>query len=146
MSNALIQQNQFIEIAERVSRGEITTSDDLVKLYGCNQMQAIALLGNKNFISTVAKISKAKAMLAWHSKAMPKLFQLLDDKDPKIAMQAMKMVGQYTDSIKGSGLDININLEGLVKAMEESKPSNNLKNDDMSNVIDITEFRRVMNE
>lgn len=136
-----------VEIAERVSKGEITTADELAEQYGVTYTQAVSLLGNPQFITIVSSISKAKAQLAWHSIAVPKLIAMLKSEDDKVSLQAMKMLGQLTDNTKGADFNINISLEKLVRDAETEKPvSNNLKPEDVDNVIEITNFRKVMEE
>lgn len=145
MSEALQKKSTQLEIAELISRGELSSADEISDMYGVSFQQAVSLLGNSNFIALVQGISKARATLAWHSKVIPKVIQMLDNPDPKIQIQAMKLLGQITDSVKGGDFNININLENLVRQFtdsdEKSKASNNLN----KTAID-AEYERVMAE
>lgn len=140
---SLEKKSVQVEIAELASRGVITTADDIVEKYGVTFTQAITLLSNPKFIALVAGISRANATLTWHSKVMPAICRMLDHPDPKIQLQAMKMLGQITDSLKGGDFNIHINLESMVKQFSDEKQgsSNNLNEVTME-----AEYKRILEE
>ena len=139
----LVKRNNASQIAILVARGKVKTADDLMKRYDCSFEQAIQLLSNPKFIRLVAGISLAESKLAWYGSAVPKIIEMIDSEDKKIAMQAIKLLGQTVEALKAGGsLEVNINLESLVKEF-----SSNLKKDDgLDNVVELEEFRRVINE
>jgi hypothetical protein len=145
MNTALAKKSVQVEIAERVSRGDLTSGEQIAEEYGVTYQQAIGLFTNPNFTALVAGISKATAKLAWHGKVIPKIIKMLDNDDPKIQLQAMNLLGKITDSIKGSDFNISINLENMVRQFsdqdEKSKTSNNLNEAVME-----AEYKRILNE
>lgn len=122
MSKELTKKGTQIEIAELVSRGRISGPRDLVKRYKVTYTQAALLLSSPNFIALVSAFSKARSHTAWHSKAIPQIIKMIDNPDPDISLRAIKLLGQITEAVKGSALDININLESLVKQFAENSP------------------------
>ena len=144
MKQELTKRDVQVEIATLIVRGDISSADELAERYGVPFAQAIKLLSNSQFIALVSGISRANAFLAWNGRAMPRLISMLSSADDKTALAAMKMIGQYTDSIKGGNLEININLESMVHQLEaEKNVSNNLNSLDQD--FEDAEFRRILN-
>lgn len=129
-----------VEIAELITQGKVLTVDDIVSRYNVTYVQAVNLFSNQKFIQLVSLFSKAKTQMAWYGEAIPRLMEMIKSRNDKVAIQAIKMLGQITDSIQGGDFNININLEGMVKQFEEN--SNSL-NPDLEDVVHEAEFSRM---
>lgn len=143
MSKEIAKKGTQIEIAELVSLGKITDPEDIVRRYKVGYAQAAGLLGNPSFIALVSAFSKARTQLAWHAKALPRIIEMIDDPNPDIALRAMKLLGQITDSVKGADMNININLESMVKQFTD--PNKKAANDLHDTAID-AEYQRILSE
>lgn len=143
MSTELTKRSVQVEIAELITQGKVITVDDIVSRYNVTYTQAVNLFSNQKFIQLVSLFSKAKTQMAWYGEAIPRLMEMIKSRNDKIAIQAIKMLGQITDSIQGGDFNININLEGMVKQFEES--SNSL-NPDLSDSIHEAEFHRIFED
>lgn len=143
MSKEIAKKGTQIEIAELVSLGKITDPEDIVKRYKVGYAQAAGLLSNASFIALVSAFSKARTQLAWHAKALPRIIEMIDDPNPDIALRAMKLLGQITDSVKGADMNININLESMVKQFTD--PNKKAANDLHDTAID-AEYQRILSE
>lgn len=134
-----------IQIAEQISQGLITGPDDLVKLYNVKYHQAVLLLSSPNFIALVSAFSKAKTHMAWHAKALPRIIEMIDSPNPELAMKAMKLLGQITEAVKGADININFNLEQMVKQYAESSPHKKAAKNMDDTVMD-AEYQKILNE
>jgi hypothetical protein len=143
MSKEIAKKGTQIEIAELVSLGKITDPEDIVRRYKVGYSQAVGLLSNPSFIALVSAFSKARTQLAWHAKALPRIVEMIDDPNPDIALRAMKLLGQITDSVKGADMNININLESMVKQFTD--PNKKAANDLHDTAID-AEYQRILSE
>lgn len=145
MSKELTKKGTQIEIAELVSRGKVSEPEDLVKRYKVTYAQAVMLLSSPNFIALVQAFSKARSHMSWHAKALPRIISMIDSLDPDISLRAIKLLAQITESVKGAHLDVNINLEAMVKQFAESNPQKKAGNDLHDEAIE-AEYRKILNE
>lgn len=112
-----------IEIVSRISQGEITTADDIVKDYNVSYDLAIAFLNDNQTIQLLQGFTKANTNLLFHTKGVKLLTELLESEDEKTQLSALKVLGSISNNLKSNGADVNvnINLESLIGN------SNNLK-------------------
>lgn len=146
----LVQQEQTLtplmknedlkkEICLAISSGICTVPEDLVNLFNITYEQSITLLSDPSFLSQIKKQTQAKLQLTFHTTIPTKLNDIIKNGDNKESMQAMKLAAQLTDNLKNVGTDVNINLnlESLVKEAEKSV-NNPILNRDLE-----AEFRKV---
>ena len=109
-------------VVKSIALGECSVPEDLVREFGLTYEQSISLLSDPNFLSTLSMYTKARLSLSFHSLAVGKLQEIIQDDDPKIAIQAIKLSAQLTNNLKGNNTDVNINLnlENLVKETEKN--------------------------
>lgn len=110
-------------IAESMSAGQCTTISDLMEMFDLTQYQATELLNDVSFLTSVSKMSKAKAKMFFHSKGIGKLIDIASSEDNKAALAAMKMVMEYTGEVQKKGGDVNVNvsLENHIREQEEKE-------------------------
>ena len=132
MSNLnLVKQNKEIleskqlelEIVKSISLGECTIPEDIVTKFNIPYEQVITLFSNPNFTNLIANYTKAKLSMNFHTKAVPRLMNIVDSEDNKESITAIKLLAQLTQNLKGvqsTDVNINLNLESLVKESEKS--------------------------
>lgn len=143
MGNFIENKSLKLEIVSRISNGEITTADDIVRDYNVTYELAIAFLSDNNTIALIQNYTKAKTNLLFHTKGINKLTELLDSEDNKEVLSSLKLLGQLSNNLKSNGADVNvnINLESLIgnsnnlKSVNESKELENLFKD--GNIIEV---------
>lgn len=136
------------EVCSAIAQGQCTVPEDIVNLFNISYDQAITLLNDPTFLSQIKKQTQAKLQLTFHTTIPNKLNTIIRDGDNKESMQAMKLAAQLTDNLKNVGTDVNINLnlENLVKEAESSNErilgaERNVK--PVNNPILNTEYRKV---
>lgn len=130
-SPILLQQEFRKEVCNAISQGLCTVPEDIVNLFKITYDQAMTLLNDPTFLSQIKKQTQAKLQLKYHTTVPQKLEEIIDNGDNKEKLQAIKMYAQLTDNLKNTGTDVNINLnlENLVK--EAEKPINRLNDLDI---------------
>jgi hypothetical protein len=122
----IIQNSEFRkEVCTAIAQGLCTVPEDIVNLFNITYDQAITLLNDPTFLSQIKKQTQAKLQLKYHTVIPNELSKIITNGDNKEKLQAIKMYAQLTDNLKNTGTDVNINLnlENLVK--EAEKPINN---------------------
>lgn len=131
-SNLLLMKNEQLkaEIVKSIALGECSIPEELVEKFGITYENSIALLSDPQFLSTIVSFTKAKLNLTFHTEGVKKLQEIVKDNDPKIAIQGIKLAAQLTNNLKSVGTDVNINLnlEDLVKSSEKNITPQNLSN------------------
>lgn len=112
-------------IIEAMVSGSCTTVDDIVEQFNLSTYSAVALLNDNEFLVTVSQYSQAQAKLYFHSKGIKKIMRIADEGDDKTSIQAIKIIGEYSNDLKKKSGDINVNvsLEQQIR-MEEEKEKN----------------------
>ena len=122
-SNIIPSKNEILkaEIVKSISTGESTVPEDLVNNFNISYDQAISILSDPQFLSNLKNYSRAKMSMHFHSKGIAKLQEAVECEDIKTAIQAIKLQAQLSDNLKSAGTDVNINLnlEQMVKATEK---------------------------
>lgn len=110
-----------MEIIEAIASGSCVTESELMSQFGLSFYQCTLLLSDPGFISILSNFSKARANLAFHTRGVGQMIDNLSHPDPKVNLQAVKLLGQYTGTLKSKESDVNINvsLEHLVKESEK---------------------------
>lgn len=118
-----ISNDLKLQIAESISAGVNTTISEIMEQYDLSQYQATELLNDTTFLTSVSKMSKAKAKLFFHSKGIGKLVELADGENSKAALAAMKMIMEYTGEVvkKGGDVNVNVSLENHIREQEEKE-------------------------
>lgn len=116
------------EVCNAISQGLCTVPEDIVNLFKITYDQAMTLLNDPTFLSQIKKQTQARLQLKYHTTVPNRLEEIIDKGDNKEKLQAIKMYAQLTDNLKNTGTDVNINLnlENLVK--EAEKPVNRIDN------------------
>jgi|SRR5215475_4401552 len=122
------------QMVEAIALGKATIPEDLVNLFNITYEQSILLLNDPTFLSLIGNYTKAKLNLNFHTKSIPKLLDIVDNGDNKESMQAIKLVAQLSNNLKNTGTDVNINLnlESLVKESEKN-----------INTLNISDYQKV---
>jgi hypothetical protein len=121
-------------ILEAMASGECSTINELMEQFSLTRYQALQVFDDTQFMTCVAKQSKAEAKMFLHSKGFRRLKDIAQGSDDKAAMSAIKQLAEYTGEIsKKSNVDVNISLEQMVR-QEEAK--------NVSPVMDV-EFRKI---
>ena len=117
----LEQQKLKEEIVQSIISGECTIPEDIVNKFGLQYDQVIHLFTDPNFTSLITKYSQAKMKMSFYGKDLIRLDQIVNSEDNKEAIQAIKLKAQLTNAVKSTGSDVNINLnlESLVKQEEK---------------------------
>ena len=118
-----ISNDLKLQIAESISAGVNTTISEIMEHYDLTQYQATELLSDTTFLTSVSKMSKAKAKLFFHSKGVSKLVEIADGENDKAALAAMKMIMEYTGEVvkKGGDVNVNVSLENHIREQEEKE-------------------------
>ncbi len=118
----LEQNNLKMEIVKSISLGECTIPEDIVNKFDIPYEQVITLFSDPNFTNLIANYTKAKLSMNFHTKAVPRLMNIVDSNDNKESITAIKLLAQLTQNLKGvqsTDVNINLNLESLVKETEK---------------------------
>lgn len=97
-------------VVEAILNGEVHTPEELSDKFNLPLASAIKILNDQQFLLTIGNYSKAKANLNFHTKGINKLIQISESEDNKEAMQAIKFLATFTNNVKASGTDVNVNL------------------------------------
>lgn len=109
------------EIVQSIISGECTMPEDIVTKYNLPFDQVINLFSDPNFTSLITKYSQAKLKMSFYGKDLIRLDKIVESEDNKESLQAIKLKAQLTNAVKNTGSDVNINLnlENLVKQEEK---------------------------
>lgn len=122
MSNLLqtIDQETQDAIAEQMASGYCTTIEDLQNEFALSLRDAVKLLNDATFLSTVAEYTKAKSNMFFHTVAVPKLMSIAQSQDNKSSIAAIKLVGEYSNNLKKAdkSVTVHLSLEERVRAAE----------------------------
>src|SRR5690242_8987007 len=102
-----ISEEKRNEIAEAMADGTCTTLDEVMEVFGLSMRDAVKLLNDTVFLSTVGDYTKAQNNLHFHTKSMPRLRRIADSDDDKVSIQAIKLIAQLSNNLKPSGGDVN---------------------------------------
>lgn len=113
---------QRIEMLELIATGKITTVEELSNRYNLSPTTAIAILADPRTITAIKQVTEAKANLFFHTTGVSRMMRIAQDEDAKTALQGLKLLAQISNNLKqdgGANVNVNINLEQLLKADEK---------------------------
>ena len=125
-----IELKELEEIAIKVHNNEIVSYQDLVEYLNGDEAKALSILDNEKYYNTLYGYKRAVNRNKFTTEAFTRLWEIVNDKgDNKTAITALKEIRELVEigpkKEKDSGRDININLslEGLIKASEKGVKS-----------------------
>lgn len=131
------QQLQRVTDAELITtilEGIATTPEELAELHNLPLATVVQVMSNPVFIKTLSQYSQAKANIHFHTRGVQRLVSIADTADDKQALQAIKLLSQYTGNTKPKGeVTVNLDLGGLISQSEKNITPQNPP-------LDLTEF------
>lgn len=123
MSEALVKHNPNAVksmVMQTILRGEFTTVEELVEELSLPIEQVIDVVTQPEFVEALSKYSSSQATLNYHLRAVPKVISLVDSDDDKVALSAVKLLGELTGTRKkDNGVTVNVSLEQKVNEAEK---------------------------
>lgn len=119
--NKLMKQETVLDL---IITGQVTTISDLAEKCNMTIANATRVMNDPQIISALTQYSKANNTIHFHLRDIPRLQQIAEGDDDKAAMQAIKMIAQLTDNMKGNSLpdvNVNLNLGSLLDKVEDEK-------------------------
>jgi len=110
-----------LQIANAIAKGEISTADDIANTFGLTFEQSMMVLSDSQFMSIVAKFTKSRAQLAFSTEGINRLIGMMGNEDAKVRLSSIKMLAEVAgvkQVSKGTDVNVNLNLENLVKGAE----------------------------
>jgi hypothetical protein len=99
-----------VDVVEAIINGEVHTAEELATKFNLPILKSVQILNDPQFLQVIGNYSKAKANLNFHTKGIQKLINIAESNDNKEAMSAIKILAQYTNNVKSTGNDVNVNL------------------------------------
>jgi ABC-type amino acid transport substrate-binding protein len=107
------------DIVDAIASQQVSTSEDIVAMFGGNIQQATKLLLSKEVRALVIERSNANLFIAQHTKALPKLIKLLDSENEKIQLSAITTLAKLNGDLDSPTVNVNLNLENLLSQTEK---------------------------
>lgn len=128
MSTEIQKREQILpevkqEILRAISKGYVTTAEDIAEIFPVSEQEAVELLNDDEFYLSIANNTRARMRMLYNTKGVDVLERLLDSAESKDNIAAYDRLAKATGGIQEEKAGVNnfnfFNIEDLLEAKEK---------------------------